>query len=381
LSLRQRHDRERQALTAWTRAERDAALQGSWEGKGVLRNAMQSILAVQSAALKVDLAEQHRAERATLRERYRPLPLYKSWQEQAQIVGLVMRPAPDQEATRAQQPTRLSQALRVLGHTMDRRGHITYRADGKDMFRDEGRVLAVLDVHSEQAIAMALATAQQKFGNVLTLTGSAAFQGRAVAVAVANVRFTDPALNQLRDQLRDEKLQADRDERARLAAVQRLEAERAAERATAAQTAPIGAKLRPELEVTGSPAFRHRVAELAHQSKVRVAADPGMQAVSLQRETGPAVEPPATGIEVVPEVSRRRGAKPADEEHGQYQGRVLGRDAEYVYQDLGRGATVKHRIAALQAHLPDVEKIREVKYRAGGVRIALQRDTGKEKEK
>jgi hypothetical protein len=384
LSLRQRHDRERQALTARTRAERDAALQGSWEGKGILRNAMQSILAIQSAALKVDLAEQHRAERAALRERYRPLPLYKAWQEQAQIVGLVVRPAPDQEASRAQQPTRLSQALRALSHTIDRRGHITYRAAGKDMFRDEGRVLAVLDVHSEQAIAMALATAQQKFGNVLTLTGSAAFQGRAVAVAVAhnlNVRFTDPALNQLGDQLRDEKLQADRDERARLAAVQRLEAERAAERATAAQAAPIGAKLRLGLEVTGFPAFRHRVAELAPQSKVRVAADPGMQAVSLQRETGPAVEPPATGIEVVPEVSRRRGAKPADEEHGQYQGRVLGRDAEYVYQDLGRGATVKHRIAALQAHLPDVEKIREVKYRAGGVRIALQRDTGKEKEK
>jgi hypothetical protein len=61
--------------------------------------------------------------------------------------------------------------------------------------------------------------------------------------------------------------------------------------------------------------------------------------------------------------------------------RVLGRDAEHVYQDLGRGDTVKHRTAALPAHLPDVETIREVKYRAGGVRIALQRDTGKEKEK
>jgi len=241
--LRQRHDGDRKALIARIRADREAALKGSWEGKGDLRNAMQSILATQYAAQKLDLAERHRAERAALRERYRPLPLYKPWQEQAQIVGLIVRPAPAQKATRAQQPAALSQALRSLSHTLDRRGHITYRSAGKDMFRDEGRVLAVLDVQSEQAIAMTLATAQQKFGNVLTLTGSVEFQRRAVAVAVAhhlNIGFTDPALNQLRDRLGGEKLHAVR-ERTRLVAAQKLEAERA----TAAQVAQLTSKPTP----------------------------------------------------------------------------------------------------------------------------------------
>jgi hypothetical protein len=98
---------------------------------------------------------------------------------------------------------------------------------------------------------------------------------------------------------------------------------------------------------------------------------------SLQRETRPVVDSPVTEIAVAPEVSRRRGAKPADEERGQYYGKVLGRDAEYVYQDLEGGDMVKHRITALQAHLSDVKKIRGVKYQAGSVSIALERDTGK----
>jgi len=197
-------------------------------------------LATQQAAQKLDLAERHRTERAALRERYKPLPMYKQWQEQAQIVGFFVRPVYAQEATREQQPAKLSEALRSLNHTVDRRGHVTYRSAGKEMFRDEGRILAVLDVHSNQAIAVALATAQQKFGNTLTLTGSAEFQRKAVAVAVANnlnVQFTDPALNKLRDGLQAEKRHAE-GERAHIAVAQKLEAERAAAAELAKKPAP-----------------------------------------------------------------------------------------------------------------------------------------------
>jgi len=61
-----------------------------------------------------------------------------------------------------------------------------YRSAGVDMFRDEGRRLAVLNPHSEEAIALALAVAQEKFGRTLTLTGDRAFQQRVAAVAVCS---------------------------------------------------------------------------------------------------------------------------------------------------------------------------------------------------
>jgi len=129
-----------------------------------------------------------------------------------------------------------------------------------------------------------------------------------------------------------------------------------------------------ELAVTGSPEFKQYVAVLAHQNKLRVVfTDPGMQAILLHGEARPVV-PTAAKIEAVPESSRRPAAKPANEERGQYYGRIFDRDAEYLYQDLGRGDTVKHRITALQAHLPDVGKIREVKYKAGAVSIGLEGD-------
>ena len=240
LVLQQKHTSERKALLALLQDERDAALKGSWIGKGDLRNALQSVLATQQAAQKLELAERQRAERNMLQERFRPLPLYKQWQEQTQIVGLIVRPVHKQEATREQQPAKLSQVMRSLSHTIDRRGHITYQLAGKDLFRDEGRILSVLNVQSELAIAAALATAQQKFGNLLTLTGSAEFQKKAVAVAVANnlnVRFTDPALNELRDRLQMDKRHADA-EHTRIAAAQRREAEKDAAAVLAKTPAP-----------------------------------------------------------------------------------------------------------------------------------------------
>ena len=71
----------------------------------------------------------------------------------------------------------------------------------KDLFRDEGRILAVLDENSDEAIAATLLVAREKFGSTLTLTGSPAFQQRVVEVAVAQgiaVKFADPALEEAR---------------------------------------------------------------------------------------------------------------------------------------------------------------------------------------
>lgn len=215
LALQKRHGDERAALLAKLKAQRTDVLQGNWQGKGAGRNAMQSLLATLQAAEKLELSEQHREERKALQARYKPLPMYKQWKEQPQIVGIDILPAIEQRIARDKQLT-VAQTLRSLTHTVDTRRHITYQLDRKDVFRDEGRSIQILDLTSSRGMAAALATAQQKFGNVLTLTGSPAFQQNAVAVAVANslsCRFADPALDQLRERLQGEKYQAERQAR------------------------------------------------------------------------------------------------------------------------------------------------------------------------
>ena len=212
IELQKRHAAERAALQAKLKAEREKAMAGSWKGKGPERNAAQSVLATLQAAEKLDLSEQQKAERKALQARFKPLPMYKQWKEQPLILGEDLQQ--ELQITRAQQPTKLSQILKSLTHSTDMRGHVTYAQHGKSLFRDEGRTIQVLDLKSDEGIAAALATAQQKFGNVLTLTGSPEFQQNAVAVAVANnltCRFADPALDALRDRLQADKYKAERE--------------------------------------------------------------------------------------------------------------------------------------------------------------------------
>ena len=249
LDVRARQDKERKALAAVLSAERLAHLKGDWTGKGELRNAIQSILATKQAVQKIELAERHRAEKDALRARYKPLPMYRQWKDQPQIVSMEVLPEHVQRAQRDLQPETLSTTLKELEHVIDQRGHVTYRLSGKDVFRDEGRCIAVLDTKGELSIAAALATAQAKFGNTLTLTGSDAFQKSAVAAAVANnltCRFSDPGLNTLRDDLvvQKQKREQEARERSRLAAQReaalemQLAAERAKEQAAAKKPEP-----------------------------------------------------------------------------------------------------------------------------------------------
>lgn len=220
--LQKRHGAERAALSVKLKSERDNILSGDWKGKGDYRNAMQSILATQQAAIKLELSDRQKAERKELQARYKPLPIYRQWKEQPLIVSEVVRSLIDQHIERDRQPLALAQMLKALSHTMDSRQHVTYRFAGKDVFRDEGRTIQVLDLKSDRGIAAALATAQQKFGNVLTLTGSPEFQKNAVAVSVANgltCKFADPALDALRHRLQAEKYQVERTAAARVGAV------------------------------------------------------------------------------------------------------------------------------------------------------------------
>jgi len=210
LALRQRQGEERAALLSRLQAERQAVLGRSWQGQGVLRNAMQSVLAVQQAAQKLELAQQQREARKALQACYKPMPMYRQWKEAAQILGIATLSVAGQRVMDEGAVTvaAVGQTLRSLTYTVDARQHVTYRLDGVEVFRDEVHSIEVLDVASRRGIAAALAMAEEKFGNVLTVTGPLDFQKSVVAVSVESglaCRFSDPALERLRQQIEDDK--------------------------------------------------------------------------------------------------------------------------------------------------------------------------------
>ena len=91
--------------------------------------------------------------------------------------------------------------LKALIHHVEVNGDVTYSKNGRDVLRDEGQHIAVLDQNSDEAITAALLLAREKFGTDLTLTGSPEFQRRVVAVAVARgipIKFVDPQLEAMR---------------------------------------------------------------------------------------------------------------------------------------------------------------------------------------
>lgn len=208
--LKSRHQKEWSALLGQLKTERAEALAGNWRGKGAARNAQLSLIATRQAAEKLALQQRQAAERKALRERFPPLALYRDWIKAPGIVGLSEGPEEASEvvikvvAAAGVRKPGLADTLRLLEHRKDWQGRLVFHANGADVFRDEGRRLAVLNPGSDEAIAVTLAVARQKYGSQLTLTGSEAFQRRVVAVAVAEglkVTFADPKLEALRHQI------------------------------------------------------------------------------------------------------------------------------------------------------------------------------------
>jgi len=201
--LKNKHEAERETLFEKQKAERKNLLAGNWRGKGTERNAIQSVLAVQHAAEKAELQARQSNDRKELQAEFAPLPQYKAWAEQPRLVQ-PLKEERDQVRVAPVQSQQLANTLRSLSSTTDRRG-TTYDIGGHAIFRDEGKSIALLDLSSDTGIAAALATAQQKFGSTLTLTGSPEIQRRIVAVAVAqglSVKFADPKLEEYRQGLK-----------------------------------------------------------------------------------------------------------------------------------------------------------------------------------
>lgn len=203
IEMRKRHDAEKNELKSKHKNQRSELLAGNWTGRGDQRNYRQSAIAIEQASEKLVLQEQHRADRQALRAKYRPISSYKNWLSQPLIMTEIDQP-------KVQIPA-LAAMMRSLSRKEEGR-HITYSdANGNNLFRDEGRIIKILDLRSDDGIAAALIVAQQKFGTVLTLTGSDAFQRDCVRVAASNkltCRFADPALEALRLKLQAEERQA-----------------------------------------------------------------------------------------------------------------------------------------------------------------------------
>lgn len=100
--------------------------------------------------------------------------------------------------------------LKSMTHIVELNGDVTYRQNGREILRDEGRHVAVLDEHNDEAILAGLLIAREKFSGPLSLTGSLAWRRHAVEVAVTHgipVKFIDPELEELRLRLVKEKRQ------------------------------------------------------------------------------------------------------------------------------------------------------------------------------
>lgn len=191
------------------------------EKQNLARNASYALrkqlgVAVTRAAIKEELRDQQDAEREALTAQF-AMPPYAEWKAAPGVTGkLILKDEEEKKQRRqlAQEHTEdLSSKLRLLVSEETKEGHMIYRSAGVDIFRDEGRRLAVLDPNSNEAIALTLAVAQEKFGKTLTLTGDRTFQQRVAAVAVArglNIEFADKAMEEYRKGLKLSKQTDDR---------------------------------------------------------------------------------------------------------------------------------------------------------------------------
>ncbi|WP_293042078.1 LPD7 domain-containing protein [Paraburkholderia sp.] len=91
-----------------------------------------------------------------------------------------------------------------LSWSVDERGTVTYRQDGRDLVRDSGASVQVLQL-DRSAIEAGLRLAQSKFGRTLELTGDDANQLAAARIAVdagLRVLFSEARLNRAMDEYR-----------------------------------------------------------------------------------------------------------------------------------------------------------------------------------
>lgn len=299
----------REAIRAEFRTRR-SELAGDRGITPAARKAALSIARMERLVKEEALREQIRTERAQLRARKPTMEQYRDFladlaqagDEHALAELRRQRPAPEGKRDTddclmpaTPQPVQdrepIHRGVAHITHQVHHNGDVTYRRAGQAMLRDEARVVYMLQT-DHQAIEMGLRLAQAKFGPMLKLSGSQAFQETAARVAAEagmKVEFTDARLNQIM-----------RERSAQIAAAKAADIE-------ARRLAHDFIKQRTEVPAT--PAAPE--------------ATKGLQE-GQERPAGPAID-----------------SKPASTDRGRYTGLVAAVDDRFVYQVHGRD-TIRH---------------------------------------
>lgn len=213
--------------------------------------------------------------------RQKDAPADKANEAAAQIAPAERQPIKERE------PIHRAEAMTYQVH---RNGDVTYQRAGRDVLRDQGRSVQMLQT-DDKTIETGLRLAQQKFGRQLALSGPKEFQERAARIAAdagLKVEFTDQNLNRI---------------------------------------------------------MRERTAELAAEKARDQEARKLAQEFAKQREEGKGKSQPKD-VSKGPQKVQEPAAVPADSkapytENGRYTGPVQAVDPNYVYQAHGRD-TIRH---------------------------------------
>ena len=341
---RTRERERRDAIKKEFYAKRSKA-QSDRSMKPAERKAAVSVARMERLAKEAALRERVKIEREQLkteqrkpaREQYRDFLTEKAQagDEQALAELRRMRPEPTDKdkATDAQVKPAERQADQdraplhrapAITYQVARNGDVTYQRDGRDMLRDAGRSVHMLQ-QDAQTIETGLRLAQQKFGSKLALSGPQDFQEKAARIAAEaglKVEFSDQRLNKIMQERRAQ-----------------LDAEKARE-AEARKLAQDFAKQREQ-----------------EKAKAKEPAAPA----------GPqkAQEQPAQAIE----------SKEPNTVHSRYTGEVEAIDGKHVYQRHGRDVIRHDRKHFNEAPQPGDQV--QVTYRQGKATV---KNLGQERE-
>ena len=275
-SLRDKHAEERATLATRQKAHRASVFSGDWKGKGDVLNTMRSVIAAQQAVEKLNLQEQHKAERAAMQQT--PYPNYEQWLRDKGAPELAERwrykDSPEQQSciitgkTAQQIPPR---DIRDFEHRIIGR-EVSYRLRGAggfgpEAFIDRGKNIAVLDHKSPAAVTAALQLGAQKFGGKLTVTGNDEYKRLCVQLAVKHgIQIVNPELQQLvadekqhieQQRVADRQAQAEEQKRINARMVKKQEPEQTrpapAPSLSKPSTQPAGLEAQPSSTVSDKP--------------------------------------------------------------------------------------------------------------------------------
>ncbi|MEX3845580.1 LPD7 domain-containing protein [Paraburkholderia sp. BR10882] len=181
------------SLARMEKVERDSSLRAAIEGeRAVLRRTSRPPFGEHYREFLQERAQG--GDTAALRELRRLRPIDPPAHD-----GLSLRPPRERE----------DNAIVYAGgltHDVDRYGVVTYKLSGVNVMSDEGNSVRVWTTQ-DAAIENALRLAAQKFGREIRLEGPAHFQVQAARIAAdlrMNVRFDEPALNDIMDARREQ---------------------------------------------------------------------------------------------------------------------------------------------------------------------------------